>query len=651
MAGSRAQTGGDREGDPRLEIESDVAADSPYAFLVPNVRKVAGRPGSAALWALPIVSRLAPHPMLAMLTTIDVPGVVMPAARLATQGADWLLCRSPAGSAVAGQMSGTTDEAVLISQILRPAAVALEGLRRQGLTHRAVRPTNLFIGSVPGAVELGPFWFAPPAHGQNAIMETPWVAACLPEARGPGSIADDVYALGVLILGLCLGGQPLDGVSDAEVIERKTRLGSYAALLGDRRVPPSLADLLSVMLADEPSQRPSPERLASGVSLAGPKVVSRRRVNAAVPLNLGETSVWTTPQLAYAIATTPDLAKRSLLLGQVNHWLRRCLNEVVLAEKLDSLVWPSPGASPLEGDDPSHVATALLRISRLLDPSAPIIWRGICLMPEGVAPLLASLDDKPAPERDLVLSAIAAALPFLAAKSEGDEAAALEARARRLRNALRTTLGRLHAAYELNPSLACRSTLLGGRAATTLAELLPAIEAEAAVRKPSPTKSTFRLDEHVIAFAAARRRPSRPPSPLGVSSLEQLRTLASIWQETRGTPSPGLAGLLAEEAMAAAASWPGREQRDARQAQLRRVIEGGNLLRLLQVIDDDAPLQAAQARREEAHATMRDLVRRRDALQNGGTARQTTARRVGQQSVEVVGVALSAITLLLQLIP
>ena len=176
-------------------------------------------------------------------------------------------------------------------------------------------------------------------------------------------------------------------------------------------------------------------------------------MNAAVPLIVGETSVWTTPQLAYAIAITPDLVRRALLLGQVDHWLRRCLNEVVLAEKLEALVRPSQGPSPLDHDDASRVGSALLGMSLLLDPSAPLICHGICLMPDGIGTLLASLDDRPGPERERVLAAIHGALPFVASQGEDDEhPPALEARARQIRNALRTSLGRLHLTYELNPS-------------------------------------------------------------------------------------------------------------------------------------------------------------------------------------------------------
>ena len=139
--------------------------------------------------------------------------------------------------------------------------------------------------------------------------------------------------------------------------------------------------------------------------------------------------------------------------------------------------------------------------------------------------------------------------------------------------------------------------------------------------------------------------------PSDMSALEQLRMLAAVWQETRGHPLPHLTASLAGDAVAEAASWPGREPREMRQAQLRRVIESGSPLRLLLLLEDATVLRAAQARRDDVHAAMHGLVRRRDALRAAGAARRSTARRFGRQSIEVLGVALSAIMLLVQMLP
>ncbi len=657
MAGTRSLPPRASHGsEPRFEIGGEAAAVSPFTSSVPGVRAAredgrSATPLAAPFWALPVSPDLPPHPRLDHLMRLPVPSVAMPVARMAAHGADWIVCGDPGGVAI--DMAGVAPlgEVALVAQVLRPAASALGQLKALGLTHRALRSSNIFLRGERGGVELGPFWLAPPAHGQSAIFETPWVAACLPEARGYGSIADDVYALGVVLLGLCLGSTPLDGMPEEEVIDRKIRLGSFAALTGDRRLPPSVADLLSAMLADEPSQRPSPERLAQGASLAGPKVVSRRRVNAAVPLVLGDVSVWTTPQLAGLVATAPDMVRRALNLGQVNHWLRRCLNEVVLAEKLEALIHPTHETSPLDGEDPVRVAATLLGVSVLLDPTAPLVWRGIRAMPEGLGTLLASLNGRSAAARADIVAMIGHGLPVLIGMIEDESARErFRVRARQLRSAVRSPLLMLHAVYELNPALACRSPLVAASAPVALQDLLPALDDEAGTRPGDSDQAPFRLDADLIAFIAARRHPSRSPGSTTSSALEEMRLLATIWQETRPGPLPGLAKRLASGELMALASWPGKAQRDLRAARLKRVVDAGDLVRLLEFVEDPEGRRLDETRRDEAHDRIRALVASRDALRDGDMRRRSAAARFGRDGVAVVGAGLSAAMLLAQVL-
>ena len=149
-------------------------------------------------------------------------------------------------------------EGELLRCLIAPAAAALEALRRRGLTHRGVRPGNLFRAGAGAPVVLGCAWAAPPALHQPAAFESPHVAMCLPAGRGEGSVADDVHALGVTALGLALGRMPWTDLGADELMRARLSQGSYAALSRGVRLSPLLADLLRAMLADDPSQRPPP---------------------------------------------------------------------------------------------------------------------------------------------------------------------------------------------------------------------------------------------------------------------------------------------------------------------------------------------------------------------------------------------------------
>ena len=56
----------------------------------------------------------------------------------------------------------------IIDLVLKPAATVLEGLRVRGVTHRAIRPNNVFAATRPARWSWGAAWAAPPAIDQPA---------------------------------------------------------------------------------------------------------------------------------------------------------------------------------------------------------------------------------------------------------------------------------------------------------------------------------------------------------------------------------------------------------------------------------------------------------------------------------------------------
>ena len=123
---------------------------------------------------------------------------------------------------------------------------------------------------------------------QPALFEPPYSAMCLPSGRGDGSIADDVYALGVLLLCLALGRAPLAQLDDSAILRRKLELGTYAALAGDERLPPIIGDLVRGMLAEDPEHRPTPTLLLDPASARGRRVAARPPRRAQRPIVLAQ---------------------------------------------------------------------------------------------------------------------------------------------------------------------------------------------------------------------------------------------------------------------------------------------------------------------------------------------------------------------------
>ena len=641
-----------RTGPDRYVITTAADPASPYAALAPGARAATDEgtlidDAPRALAALPVSLAAPPHPWLEVLQRLAMPGVIMPTVRHVAHGIDWILCPRPDGPSLG--TDGPLDEHTLLNRVLHPAAAILLRLSAERVTHRAIRPGNLF--ATPDGVQFGPFWLAPPAFHQPAIYETPGAASCVRQARGNGTAADDVYALGVTLLTLFLGEAPMAGVADQEVIDRKLWLGSYTALTEGRRIPSALGEVIAAMVADQSSHRPTAERLLRASVFSGPASSSRKRVNAAIPMMLAGREVWNAPQLAHFVGDDPQAVGRALELGQVDAWLRRGLNEVVLAERVELAVHPGglrgSAAGNAAGTDWDDRAALLGQIAHLLDPECPIVWQGLRLMPDGLGGLLAAAGNDPAVPEGKVTALLGSDLLLTrAAQDAGPKREAAITTARNARSAARQPASLLRLLYELNPGMACGSPLLARQPAAMLSDLLPALETAAATSASNGPV----IDLHVLGFIAARRNPAEIRTIRAGDPHGELRLMASICSDTRPGKLPALSRRLAGTILTELETWPGASRREARRKAVESAIASGDLPGLLVLANNRDLLVAHSLLQSDAHAKIVELTETRDGLADAGGEINDLARRFGREGVAVVGVAACAVALLLQLL-
>jgi hypothetical protein len=638
-------------------------------FAVDLARPLAGAGGGLAAYAaldrlsgreglMAVLTRPEAPPRagaLAALTSSD-PGLLGPLGHGPAPGPGgrpgwFVVCPAPPGAPL--WPDGTAgirpwSEADLLASLVRPAALALEHLRAHGVTHRAIRPGNLFRGP-NGAVVLGCAWAAPPALLQPAAFEPPYVAMCLPAGRGEGSIADDVYALGVVMVALALGRMPWAGLAEEEVVRRKLEVGSFAALTQDARLPPGLVELARAMLAEEPQQRPQPALLAEPAIARTRRVAPRQAHRAQRPLELPGLVAWDARMLAYGIAREPQAGARLLRKGVIDHWLRRGLEDAVLAARVEEQTRKRAAEG---GNEDAHADRLLvLRSVALLDPLAPPSWGGIAIWPDGLGAALAAhaaeADAESGAGHALTgLVAAEALSAWAAVRGDAEEPGPLRQQARAQRALLLRrgwAGGRARLRYELNPLLACRSPGLGGRVVARVGELLPALEAAAAAKQLGAAP----LDPEMVAFLAARQDPRQEPELAGLADgmapergiLEQIRVLAKLQSRTRAGPLPHLAAALAAAARPALEAFRSRTRRLAKQKALEEASVGGDLAALLTVLDDRAAREADAAELRAAQTAAGRIDGQLAALAAGGAARAAAARALGQEVAAAGGLA------------
>jgi eukaryotic-like serine/threonine-protein kinase len=614
------------------------------------------RDGRSDLMAVQVAPGAPPRPeALRSLAELADPRLLVPLAYGAAPGADgrpswFVVCTAPSGPALWPEGADAIrpwSETELIARLLRPAAAVLALLEARGLTHRALRPDNLFGHAAPALpVVLGCAWAAPPAALQPAVFEPPYMAMCAPAARGAGSIADDVYALGVTLLALALGRMPLAGLDDDSIIRRKLELGCFKALAGDARLPPAVADLVEGMLAHFPEHRPTPALLADPAAARARRVAARPPRRATRPLEVGGIAASDARSLGYAIARQPEQGARLVRMGVADHWLRRMLGDSTLAGRIEEVQRLRHTEAPAE--DPLADARLVVRAVATLDPLAPVCWRGVALWPDAIGSALIAEPANPA-LRARIEEVVTQEVVFTWATLRAGTAnpVALRQDARQQRGLLRQRgwaggLPRLD--YALNPLLPCRSLALADWPVARLEELLPALEAAAS---RGDRRATPPIDREMAAFIAARAdgRLDQEVAAVGdavepaLAAVAQLSMLAELQTRLKAPPLPGLAGWLAERAVATLEGWHSRDAQAARREAVAEAVPTGDLRSLLGIVDNPA----ARAADAEGHAAALDVVRRLDAriaaLAGGGDIRRDTALRLGQEVSAVLGLA------------
>ena len=587
-----------------------------------------------------------------MLTALErggpVAGVLMPLAWGVGAAADgeiagWLICPSPLVPPVIENLRPWAESDIL-DRVMKPVAAALEALRSRGVTHRAIRPNNVFA-EARGPALLGCAWAAPPALHQPAVFEPPYSAACPPAARGDGGIADDVYALAVLMLTLALGRVPMAALEPEQALRRKLELGSYAALTEGERLPPILADLARGMLAEDPDHRPPPALLADPAAARARRVTARPPRRAQRALEIGGQAHWHTRTAALACARHPADALSRLQSGEMEGWLRRALGDAGLASEIEEAV--RRYRQETRGPDQGGRWRLLLRTIATLDPLLPPCWQGMLVWPDGVGPALAA-----EPGAEPLVDLIDQEGLAVWASVNRPESTALRLEARRWRSFLQgasAALGAARLRYALNPLLPCGGWLGEHGWIAELRDVLPALERLAGeqTRPPAP------VDTELAAFIAARLdNAAESTAALAIDgktqpALAQLRLLGLL-QQRLGPPSlPGLAGWLAKLASPILEAWPSRLRREGAKSQLDAAVAQGRVTALLTLLDDRVADQAERARLEEARRLAAEIDAAIADLAAAAPQRRARAEALGQACASGLGALALAASILM----
>lgn len=563
-----------------------------------------------------------------------------------------LVFERPGGKRLMGSLTDTLDpmpEDQLTRQIIHPLVSALKELSSRGVVHGAIRPTNLFYRDLAGGgLMLGDCVSAQPGYGQPVLLETIERGMANPAGRGTGTMADDLYSLGVTLLILALGRNPLSGLDDEAVLQAKLERGSYPALVQQHRLPLAINEVVRGLLVDDPKQRWTLNDLDLWVAgrRLSPKQpqISRR---AARPLEFQGSEYWHCRTLARAFARHAPAAASVIESGELDKWLRRSMGDDVRAEAVNNAIQTaSSGKGGSQGD------RLVARVCIALDPAAPIRYRGRAMMPDGIATMLADAFMR-GESPQAVAEVLANQLPMFWVNVQTDfkpEFVPLVQSFDQLRGFLDRSshgLGVERVLYEMNPTMPCMSSLVAKQLPTSPAELLRALDwiAAGGERHKDP------IDRQIAAFLGARHK--RGDELLytqlgsGVEPMRRVIAMLTILSDIQART--GVDGLTHLASWVVALLDPAfrRFHNRPQQQEVRKMADAaahnGRLTELLKVVDDPDALRRDRLEFEAAQIAYREADAEMDKIRHTIADRNSIIETSGRQVAAIASSLLSTV--------
>ncbi|WP_135078740.1 protein kinase family protein [Terasakiella sp. SH-1] len=540
---------------------------------------------------------------------------------------------------------GQINQHEWVRKIIEPLCHGLMELSSRGVTHRQIRPSNLYFldGSMDRLV-LGDCTCVPSGYDQPILFETLERGAAPPQGRGAGDIADDMYALGVSIMFAIAGGNPVPHLrTDDDILYAKMVDGSYATLVGQEAVPVNMVECLRGLLSDDERERWSLEQLDLWINGRRLTPIQKKAAPKAKRyIDYAGREHFNTRTLALAVTRMPSQVDKLVKDDMLETWLKRDLEDSDLAARASNAIHMAQNQA---GDKDVMAA----RIGIVLDPSLPIRYKDVWCMPDGFGTTLAhSILHKGNANNPIEL--VTRGLPrawFDAQDLYNPVHVALEKNFDQLQDFVQQRkigYGVERVLYETNPTIACQSPLILEEYVTTIKELMPALERVSAKidKKKKP------IDRHIVAFIAARLNQNIDPHLKSVGDeREDIATLGMIsllalvqWRTKAGTLMAFTSWVGAHMGPAIKA-YHSKSIREELEKEVPKLIRKGNLADLFNLLDN--PEQRAQDQMEfdEARKEFEDAEIEVKDIEGNEKSMQKNSSRMGEQAAAMTSIVIS----------
>ncbi|MFH1158617.1 MAG: hypothetical protein V1721_07030 [Pseudomonadota bacterium] len=535
----------------------------------------------------------------------------------------------------------------LIPMMIEPAVAALSDFRNIDFIHGAINAENIYLSGAQGTerIVLGDCLSSAPSWRQHPLYEMASRAAAQASGRGPGTIEDDLYALGICVAMAARGENFMLGKSPQQVIYEKIEHGSYGAIVGRERIPGGVSEFLRGVLSDDEEQRWDIDdalRWLEGRRL-NPKP-SRVILKASRPLVFREQKYWDLRALADAFSKNVADAAAEVEKDHFELWLKRNFDDKALRTRFNN-VWEKEKTAPRD--------RWIFSLCMAMDPFGPLRYKGRSLFPGGLGMALA---EAMARDEDIQVYGEMVLQQFFndwisQIFDELPDAAGLMGLLEKCRNALSQKMpgyGIERVLYMLNQEVACMSPILKNHFVLAPGSLLLALENISR----SGARPDVILDRHMIAFISVRE-PKMIDSHLGYVNSHNMgnqmigiiRTLAAIQRRFATGLVPGVGNWLISLTTPVVELLKDRDLRQELARRIGRLQDGGNLAGLLELVDDPVLVQEDALRFALAWREYKALVQEKREIESYFRKRKYFGKATGRQVAMLFSSVLSVIVI------
>ena len=541
---------------------------------------------------------------------------------------------------------------VVLSNIIPPMFGLLRDLRNKEVFHGEIWPGNMFDGGAKAGqkINLGECLANPAGFQIPSLYEPIERSLAHPVGRGMGDIADDLYAFGASLAVMLRSEDPIQGMSEEQVIEHKIEKGSYATLLGSTRLSGSILELLRGLLYDDPKERWTIEDLEAwqdGRRLSPKQSMKRAKANRPIEFSGRK---YTRPELlAKDMYQDSGETARIIENSELSQWAERAIDDKLVKNKLEQAL--NIIKSYEQGG--SYNDRATVAITNSLFPDCPIRYQGISFQPQGFGKYLTQVfveKDKIEPFVDIIKYNFL--IPMIREGRYLERSTLIShfdsARSAILQKSINAGLERC--LYIMNSETPCLSPLLEKYYVLNPMDMMNAFEDMCG----KSMKSTVLFDRHVVSFLSVKDKQSVDPylSELENSDprariLAQIKVLATIQKRLDLPAYPAIAAWVVHNLEPVYAHFHDSKKLEAIKKKVKNLAREGDLKNIAFLFDNPAlyenDLHDFFAAVKQYQSYVDEQERIKNALKKGSGYGQST----GRQIASVISMGLSLIIMLL----